>query len=475
MKKVRDFSYQECTADAVIDRGHCIFDEWKEKKLSSKKIVAYAERIASSAKANKGLAASMEALACIFAFELRIEERYSTLIRCIISYFSRRRELGAVQLLKRSICIADSNLDVRTMIEVELKRLRERLEGDKEEDGDDDTRGGKSNGKAEKEGEAAKEEARELTSEDAKQEKEADSEEAPEADEENPENSIEEKSDSKEEIEAVDDPEVAETREEVAEGEALEGEELSVEVQDGAKKESIDQPTNQASQKSEANINKFIDYAVDNRSIFESSVGELQSGKAESMHIIDELMFDDLAKRANAAENGSLRENIPQNKEAYSGMDSREATSNVKDNRKGELLREGAKPTELGDKAPAAENKTGTEATQREATEPERETQPQAQPQPNEPVNTVVENKRSESTRVQINVDMTYESYNKVAAEINNNMTEESALSYYNMLVDQAREQMDLADALGMDGPVEVSAKVDQPSVQKPTLSTKKQ
>jgi len=474
MKKVRDFSYKECTADAVIDRGHCIFDEWQEKKLSSKKIVAYAERVAFTARENKGLAASMEALACIFAFELRIEARYSTIIRRIISYFSRRRELGALQLLKRSLCIADSNLDVRTMIEVELKRLRERIDGDKEEDGDNDTRGGKSNGKSEKESEAAKEEAQELTSEDAKQEKEADSEEALEADEENPENSIEEKSNSKEETESVDEPEVKETAEDVAAGETPEGEEQSVEAQDGADKESIKQHTNPASQKSEANTNKYVDYAIDDQPIFSSDQSEQKSSKAESMHIIDELMFDDLAKKANAAENGNLRENIPQNKEADTVADSREATSDVKEEHNGEFLHEASTPTEPGEKDIAAENKPSTETVRAQESEPEQKAEPQAQNQPDESVNTAVERKEPESTRVQINVDMTYEDYNKVAAEINNNMTEESALSYYNMLLDQAREQLDLSDTFGMNDTVENSGKVDQPSAQKTAHSIKR-
>ena len=48
-----DYISKEYTCNTVIMQGYSIYDEWKIKKLSSRKIVSYVECAVSNVKQNK--------------------------------------------------------------------------------------------------------------------------------------------------------------------------------------------------------------------------------------------------------------------------------------------------------------------------------------------------------------------------------------------------------------------------------------
>ena len=182
--------YEAYTGDTVIHRGHMIYDEWVANKLSSRTVVARVENALSIMQLNKTQAASADALAFLFALDLRVQEKYHNVIRCLFSYFSWRRETRALKNLKGIFNISDSNGDIRTAIEMALKKLREKLENDEADNGDDETHGGKRNGKSEEEAVVAEEKGEEQESEE-KAEEAVDAEEEKEASDEKTEDTSE--------------------------------------------------------------------------------------------------------------------------------------------------------------------------------------------------------------------------------------------------------------------------------------------
>ena len=169
----KDFMYNDYTGDSVINRGYKIYDEWKAKRLSSRKIVASVERAFFTIEQNKSKAASIDALSCLFALDLRVTEKYDTFWKCLVHYFSWRSENGALKRLKVSFHISDDE-DIRTAIEIELQRLRENIETDESEEGDDETHGGKRNGKSEEEAATTEEKEAEAAEENPEAEELAD-------------------------------------------------------------------------------------------------------------------------------------------------------------------------------------------------------------------------------------------------------------------------------------------------------------
>ena len=149
MKKITNFTREEkYTCDAVIKRGYAIYDEWLEKKPSSRKIVESVENAVCAIAKNKTKMASVEALSYLFALDMRIRERYKSILHCIFRYFSWRREIGALKRLKDILNIPVGG-DIRDAIEVALQAIRESIDAEDIEDSDDETHGGKRNGKSE--------------------------------------------------------------------------------------------------------------------------------------------------------------------------------------------------------------------------------------------------------------------------------------------------------------------------------------
>ena len=182
MKKKIDKSYKnKYTGDRVIKRGYAIYDEWSTHGFSSRKIVKLVERAVAYAKADRRFSSRIEALALLFALDLRVQEKYNTLLKCLFSYFAWRRETKALKRLQSFFHIKQG-ADLRSAIEIEIKRLREAIDMDKA-DGKDGTRGGKQNGKSEAEAIQTEEKELEQASEDEAGEI-ADAEEMEEASEE---------------------------------------------------------------------------------------------------------------------------------------------------------------------------------------------------------------------------------------------------------------------------------------------------
>lgn len=132
------------TSNGVIERGYAIYDEWNENKYKSRKIVNSVQMAVASSNAKKTPDSHVTALSHLFALDLRIKERYDNIFKCIILYFSWRRETGAFKRLKALLKLPDS-YDIRTLIEIELIRIGQDIDEEKSEDADKKHRGGKVN------------------------------------------------------------------------------------------------------------------------------------------------------------------------------------------------------------------------------------------------------------------------------------------------------------------------------------------
>ena len=147
MNKKLDFKDNEkYSCDSVINQGYAIYDEWTAKKLSSRKIVDSVNDAVSAVEKRKTITARLIALSYLFALDTRVKERYNTILRCIIFYFSWKREIKTLKMLNVTLNLANTN-DLRDAIELELQRLRDEVDYEASDDGDDDVRGGKRNGK----------------------------------------------------------------------------------------------------------------------------------------------------------------------------------------------------------------------------------------------------------------------------------------------------------------------------------------
>ena len=292
MEKDFDFSHNNYSGDTVIGRGYEIYSEWKTKRVSSRRIVSLAERAVSSAKVKNTYFAYIEALSCIFALDMRIKERYKSILRCIFRYFSWRRESGALKRLKLSIHI-DESLDIRTAIEVELQRLREKLECEESDDGDD-VKGGKRNGKSEEAAASEEKQTEEEAKENPEADELADKEEAEKDSNEKEENSIEEAPHEEVSEEIGEINETAELQQNEVEKTATnEKTELAEENNENLKEEN-----NMSDLESEMNTNKKEDAkvyndAVDSPPLYEETVRERSS---EQTPFIDEMIIDNMVK-----------------------------------------------------------------------------------------------------------------------------------------------------------------------------------
>lgn len=117
---------QYFNANAVIERGYAIYDEWSNRKLSSRKIIIYVKRNFALVTSQKTTLAYIEALSTLFALEMRVKERYSSILKCFIHYFSWRRESRVLKQLKIKFNIFEK-YDIRTAIEIKLKNIDESL------------------------------------------------------------------------------------------------------------------------------------------------------------------------------------------------------------------------------------------------------------------------------------------------------------------------------------------------------------
>ena len=132
---------EKYTERGVEKRGNEICREWKSNKYNSHKIVSIV-RLAVDSMCVKGTVfMRFEALACLFALDLRIKERYRNIIRRIVFCFARRRESRVLEWAKVRFG-ASADTDIRTLIGIELENIRLMIE-DSEDDVDGEAKGGR--------------------------------------------------------------------------------------------------------------------------------------------------------------------------------------------------------------------------------------------------------------------------------------------------------------------------------------------
>lgn len=487
MEKEFDVTHDErYTGNGVIECGYRIYDEWKEKKYSSQKIVGIVEGAVASARAKGAKLKYVEALSCLFALDMRIKEKYNNLVTCLLSYFSWRRETRALKLLKGALHIPEDAEDIRTAIEVELKKLRERIESE-EDDGDDETHGGKRNGKADEDAATAEEKGQEEAAENDPDEI-SDIEEAKEGEEtvEETADEVSEQSQTEEQTENVDDKQnSAENAENSAEETAKEDTQENIEENTEFKEEN-----NGPEEKSEPSTDRTkedqaYNGAIDTPPAYEEGKSESKNSSEGEWTLEDDLWYD--MQRRKAEEAGQKQsEEVKQDDKSRD--QSRETNANQKEDSKGE-----EKDALLYDRTAVGNGKDGdapkTEGTPDAKVEqpkgkaqeqPKEQTQGQAQEQPEEKVDEAIQNEQNieeikrkfENLRVPLHVELDLNVDNETRNLINENITENSIMDQIKWQTDVAREQLAIAYAeLGFDEPVEIVGMPEPEQISQPSIS----
>ena len=427
------------TADAVLSRGYTIYDEWIAKRSASRKIVAYVELAAANAKQNKEIAASVEVLACLFALDIRIKEKYKTILQCILSYFSWRRETRAFRLLKGAFYIPDSNEDIRTAIEIELQRLREKLEKEDADDEDDTIRGGRRNGKSEEEPTVGEEKAQDQATNE-KNEDVSEIEEKKEPTEEKTEKNPDpiQREEQTEEIKAEQNAEEAPSED--AQISLQEDKEQVKEVQE------IKEENNSSVEKAETSTDKSKETkayndAIDSPPLYEQSLDD--KSRRDTKSFVDEVIIDNIIKgkedavRHNPLEDAKLVRDVNRAENAI--------TQNREENKstdKNAYLYDKMVTSDKGGAHPVAKI-VETKSTQVGASA--------------QSSNESVKVSDVKDLRVPFQVDITIDQENDMRRNISDNMSEEAIKAIYEQQASAMREQLTIASAeLGMDAPVEI-------------------
>ena len=460
----KDFMYNDYTGDSVINRGYKIYDEWKAKRLSSRKIVASVERAVFNIEQNKSKAASIDALSCLFALDLRVNEKYDTFWKCLVHYFSWFRENSALKRLKVSFHISDDE-DIRTAIEIELQRLRENIETEESEEGDDETHGGKHNGKSEEETVAAEENAQEQAPEENAEEM-TDAEESKEASEEKGEEVSEETTTD----EPINESEKKQQNDELPqeESEIPEQEEKEQVVQE--EQSELKEENNGPDEASEPSTDKkeeakSYNDAVDSPPLYEETVSER---KTEKTSFIDEMIIDNMVKGDKSIieyrridETERLKEaDIPQ--ETVASQNEKNKSTD-----KDAYLYDKMVATDKGE----AQQTLNPEATKQAEKVSETKTeQPKETIQNNDNVQSNEQEFKPLSEILQADLNESLE--NQVIKELGNTMSDESREAFAQMQMDVAREKLSIAYAeLGIDEQAEIIGMQEPTQVSRQSIS----
>jgi hypothetical protein len=481
MKK--DFAYNDYTGDSVINRGYEIYDVWKEKRLSSRQIVALAENAVKLFKKRKSAASYIDALAYLFALDTRIKEKYNNILRCLFSFFSWRREIRSFRSLKNALDIPLGETDIRNVIAVEIEKLAEKLENEWNEENDEETHGGKRNGKADDEAMTVKEKEGKQSPEE-KAENDTDEKDVNDPTEETAKETAEDISEQTSADETVkensEQQEAADlSQEESARAEQDEAEQINSEEQTEFKEEN-----NGPGEKAEPSQNTHIDArsyndAIDSPPLYEEHASNNNSTSKDTSYI-DEVLIHHMTN-----------DNASQGTEKNSHQD---PLSDMK----------------AGKEAPQAgnadvQNANGNEASDRDdylydammannqdVTAQANESMSEAKNEPENKVETAkqinqnteqivlnteqVKQQSTEPMRERIHIDITNDQENEMRRELSSNMTAEEVQAIHdakteivNALLDVAyaqaeamkmREQLHITgEELGMDAPVEIKGK----------------
>lgn len=485
MNKKIDVMPREKQADnRIIEAGNELFKKWSENKASSYMIVNSVRRAVLSLNNSSSEKAFIEAVAHLFALEMRIKERYKTLLRCIVLYFPWRRETQALALLVRALEIPDG-VDIRSEIYVELQKLRERIAAEKAEGSDDDVRGGKRNGKNTDENADGKE--NELNEES----KETGKEESDIENSENLENleQAEQQKDTAEEksSEPVEENQATETEIQEEQTTAEEPQEqIETEAQNEKERVEIEEhndpetETNGLKEKAKPitdrindirNFNDIADFSFLNEPT-ESTKHE----EAKKTSFLEELAMEEmLSKMRNSREENAASKNdsdIQRNDKSDEKPFSR--NDDEKDNRNDSLTREDMENGK-NDSSPKSPDKLN----QKNAENLTQKSEETAQTNPNQPQqnvqnteNTNPTNENAESSRTPIQIDMTLDMENEMRRNISANMPEEAIHEHIKLQKSAMREQLDIAFAEFESGKTtEVSKKVEDVKPSQPTVS----
>lgn len=447
MNKKHDNAYLNQYTDNAIKRGYEIYDEWIDRKHSSRKIVASAHGALKLFKKSKTMPAFIEVLAYIFAIDTRIKERYNNLLRCLLSYFSWRRETRALTALKTELNFPPSEMDIRDLIAVEIEKLAEKLADGWDEDGDDEAHGGKRNGKAEEEAAAEEKEAEETAEENPEAEELTDNEEEKETSEEKENEPIKEELLEKAQEEIGEEKEAAEPQQAEAEIEAADEKEAPLQE----KNDNLKEANNVSDDVSEPSIDKkeeakAYNDAVDSTPLYEDAIRD-RSPKQTSL--IDEIIMDNMVKGVEDIL-GNQRTNEVERK---SGADIRQdtvASQNEKNKStdKGDYLNDKRIVT---DKVEAQQSRKAESAKQAEKVSETKVEQPKETVQNKDNVNSIKQEHKPLSETFRSN-DLNANLDNDIADALNANMSLESKMAIIRMKEDQLREHMSITlEELGMD------------------------
>lgn len=440
-------------ADGIIDHGYEIYDAWNEQKASSRAIVSYVARVLYALKKGKDKKASYDAMSCLFALDMRIRERYNTFWKRLFLCFPRLREIKALDLLKAALNVQGVTSDVRATIEVALKKLREKLSGEKLEDGDDDTRGGKRNGRSEEEEAVATEEKEsESLSEDNAEEITEDAEEKTHS-EEKTETVSEQKLDHEQLSAPTEQQVTVEAQNGVAEVIADVAEPTAVveEIKENAAPRQEEQTqefkgeNNGPEEKSKPSTNisgsepRFYNDAGDTP-VFQGDTPSEKKEEPEARHFIDEMIFDNIAKRGLDMTR----------QEAKSG--NAEADSSNKDAHLYDKTLSGNRGAGLN----------GTKAQQGGTAAPETQ---------NDDAASVDD---EEADRVPVQVEMSEGHEHKPPVDMKQLLYERMVEAVYEDLADSMREQLTIAsEEIGIEVPVNILGTPSSPPSIHTTLKSK--
>lgn len=443
MKNAFDMERNEkYNGNAVLVRGYEIYDEWKSNKLNSRKLVAHVERAVALMHANGNRRAHIEALSYLFALDMRIKERYGTILRCLFLYFSWRREVRTLKWLSGELHISHNMTDIRAVIELELQKIREGFNGDELDGEDDEARGGKQNGKVDEEianNNARQDELAEHAPEqaaDTKEIQEAAHEEANDPSDNTPtEENVVETEDFGEPKESI------EVMQEDAENAKSDGKEKVQESkQDQIKEENNEPETNSEPITDKAKETKAYNDAVDSPPLYEEVT--VNDKKEEKLSFIDEVIIDNMVKGKEDFVTHNPLEDLKPERDAHQAIETKtQQDEKIKDSNLKDDLSQTDKGSEQSDKQVKNDEKASESVSKG--------------------------NNNPEDARVQIQIDMTAGAENEMIGNLNDSLTEEMAQYLKAAMEIEAREQLKIAsEEFGIDAPVEIVGKTDLAELQ---------
>ena len=462
MKKEFDFDRDGYTGDAVINRGYDIYDDWVENSVPSRKIVAQVESAVETFQKNGKKSAAAYALACLFALDTRIKEKYNNIWRCLFSYFSWRRETLAFKLLKDALKIPNNESDIRTVIEIELERIRERLDTQEADEDDDETHGGKRNGKSQDQASETQKDQEDEITEDADK-KSSDSEEVQdEASEEKTEETSTRSPEENEIIEIKDNGEVADTTQEEIDISQKEERELPSKQSQNESEEEI----NLFEENSEQTINKTEKNKTNDANSFPLINGlEEEKSETNELSFIDEVIIDNMIK----GEEDYVRHN-PLDDVRQSGAAGAYENGN-------DLMNNAEKDAHIYDEMVLGDRDSLTQQIEntsnhdglQEQTSTQNTTHINQQEQVQDNGNIEAVKQDFENFRMPIAVDISNDLENQMRIDITNSLSDEAKIEMVRLQMEAAREQIEIASAdLGFDAPVDNTGVQEAPSIDPP-------